>query len=224
MFYRTGILKNKTEYEYHYFVKKLINKGDVVIDIGANLGYYSFLFAKWVGEKGHVYAVEPIEIYNRVFMKKGRRYKNITLMPYALGSENKEIELVSNPEEGFLQTGLPHVYDTKTDGRIEEQQYRFKAQMRKASELFANLEKINYIKCDIEGYEGIVLTDMRELIAKHRPIVQVELWEENRVTLQTMFSELGYFPHAISDKELLPLEECGEDAQGDCILIPCEKL
>jgi len=34
--YRTGFLKYNPAYSYHYFVKKLINKGDIIIDIGAN--------------------------------------------------------------------------------------------------------------------------------------------------------------------------------------------
>ena len=45
--YRWGLLKNKKEYEYHYYIKNLINEGDVVIDIGANLGYYSILMSSW---------------------------------------------------------------------------------------------------------------------------------------------------------------------------------
>ena len=65
--YRTGLLKYISTYEYHYFVKYLINEGDIVIDIGANLGYYSFIFSRWAGNSGKLYAVEPIGVYNEIF-------------------------------------------------------------------------------------------------------------------------------------------------------------
>jgi len=47
--YKTGFLRFSSAYNYHYHVKRFINKGDTVLDIGANLGYFSLLFAQWVG-------------------------------------------------------------------------------------------------------------------------------------------------------------------------------
>ncbi|MDR2585690.1 MAG: FkbM family methyltransferase, partial [Prevotellaceae bacterium] len=104
--YRLGVLKFSPKYAYHYFVKKLINKGDTILDIGANLGYYSILFARWVGKKGRVYAVEPVSVYNTIFNELAKKHGNITLYPYALGNIEKEVELVSVVSSGYLRTGL----------------------------------------------------------------------------------------------------------------------
>lgn len=114
--YNTSLLRFNENYKYHYYVKNLINKGDVILDIGANLGYYSILFAKWTGEKGKVHSVEPIKIFNKIFNESARKYNNIILYPFALGTEEKSIRLVSSPNTGYFRTGLPHIYDSIRDG------------------------------------------------------------------------------------------------------------
>ena len=217
--YRSGILRYNRNYDYHYFVKHLINEGDVIIDIGANLGYYSFLFARWTGPEGSVYSVEPVMVYNEIFNEKAKKYKNLTLYPYALGEEEKTVELVSSPQTGFLRTGLPHIYDVQRDGKVENQEFKFESQMKKPSTLFSNFNKINYIKCDIEGYEYIVLSDMKEIIRKYKPIVQVEVWPENENKLLEMFNEMGYIPYKLHKYQLVQPSEVDQPILGDYIFI-----
>ncbi|MDR3340746.1 MAG: FkbM family methyltransferase [Candidatus Symbiothrix sp.] len=220
LLYKTGLLKGNVNYACHYYVKNLIKKGDVVIDIGANLGYYSILFAEWTGPSGKVFSVEPIAVYNRIFNEKAKKFNNIQLCPYALGTEEKTIELVSSPQIGFLSTGLPHVYDPQRDGSIENQQFKFEAQMKIPSVLFGDLERIDYIKCDIEGFEYIVLSDMKEIIRRCRPIVQVELWENNKEDMLRMFDELRYIPHKVHENKLVSQEKGANSLPGDYIFIP----
>ena len=43
---------------YKEFVKKIVKKDNVVVDVGAHIGYYSLLFAELVGEKGHVFSLK----------------------------------------------------------------------------------------------------------------------------------------------------------------------
>lgn len=50
----------------------------------------------------------------------------------------------------------------------------FEAEMRRGSELFASLDRIDLIKCDIEGYELVVMTEMRPLLERHHPTVLIE--------------------------------------------------
>jgi len=219
LFYRTGLLKYNPNYAYHYFAKNLINKGDVIIDIGANLGYYSFSFARWTGDSGKVFAVEPVAVYNEIFREKAKKYKNITLYPYALGAEEKTVELVASSQTGFLSTGLPHIYDSGRDGKIENQEFRFEAPMKRPSILFGNLDRIDFIKCDIEGFEYIVLSDMKEIIRKYKPKVQVEMWSKNEKKLLELFDELGYTPYKLYKYCLTPQTGTEPPLPGDYIFI-----
>lgn len=218
--YDTGVLKLSKDYSYHYYIKRLIRKGDVVIDIGANLGYYSILFARWTGVAGKVHSVEPIRIYNQLFLEKARKYKNIQLYPYALGTEEKTIEMVSSPHTGYLRTGLPHVYDADRDGSLEKQEFTFKAEMKPASLLFRDLDRIDYIKCDIEGFEYIVLADLKEIIGKHRPIVQVEVWNDNEEQVLSMFRDLRYQAYKLYRGKLTPATKENPPMEGDYIFLP----
>lgn len=219
LIYDLQILRLSPQYEYHYFDKKLINKGDTVIDIGANLGYYSILFSRWVGDTGKVYAVEPIQLYNKVFNDFTKGRDNISLLSYALGAEEKMISLVTSSRSGYFNTGLPHVYDSKRDGDINDQEFRFEAQMTSPRKLFADIDRIDFVKCDIEGLEHIVLDEMKEILYKHKPIVQVEVWGENKQQVMQLFEDLGYTPHKLIKGKLSPDKKLIEKKEGDFIFI-----
>ena len=200
--YKLGLLRFNNNYTCHYFVKKLIKKGDTVVDIGANLGYYSLLFAKWVGKEGKVYAVEPVPVYQKIFNEKAKKYHNITLLPYALGKEEREVELILVVSSGYLRTGLSHVYHPEKDNDPAKNGFKVPAQMKIASTLFKNLAKINYIKIDIEGDEYTVLLDLKELILRHKPIIQVEM---NDPQIKVFLEQFGYTAHQF---------------KGDCLFFP----
>jgi FkbM family methyltransferase len=217
--YKWGLLRKNKEYEYHYYIKRLIHEGDVVIDIGANLGYYSILMSSWVGETGKVYSVEPVALYNKIFNEKARKHKNIVLYPYALGKEEKDVTLVCSPDAGYLRTGLPHVYDSHRDGDMQKQEFTFDAKMKIPSVLFFTLDKLDYIKCDVEGFEFIVLSDMAAIIDKFKPVVQVEVWGENEKTICELFANLGYIPHKLYEGQLTSDEEKVKKTEGDYIFI-----
>jgi len=189
--YKTGLLRCSPTFEDHYFVKKLIRKGDTVIDIGANLGYYSLLFARWVGKEGRVHSVEPVPVYNKIFGEKAKKYRNITLYPCALGNEEKEVEFVSVVSSGYLRTGLSHIYHPEKDVN-KTFGFRVSAPMKIASRLFKHIPKIDYIKIDIEGDEYMVLSDMKELIQKHKPIIQVERNDPRIIDLLYQFGYTAY--------------------------------
>ena len=50
--YKCGLLKQNEKYKWYYFVKRLLSPTDTIVDIGANLGYFSIIFSKIINDNG----------------------------------------------------------------------------------------------------------------------------------------------------------------------------
>lgn len=223
--YNLGLLKKKPLYKYHYFLKSVIKKNDVIIDIGANLGYFSLYFSRWAGRDGIVYAIEPVETVRKVLTKNAKNYKNIKIIPYALGEFNKDIEIAntSRSAKGFIASGSNFVMDgsmTVTDENID----KFNAVMRKGSELFADLTKIDFIKCDVEGYETNIIPEMESLLKKHEPVMLIETRRENRIIIRDFLSGLGYTGYVLENGKLHLSTSLKEKEEDDILFIPKSKI
>lgn len=217
--YRLGLLKSDEEYKYHYFSKQLIKKGDTVVDIGANLGYYTKLFSEWVGDTGRVIAIEPVPLYNKIIQWACRDRKNITLYSYALGKENKKVHLVTPDHFGYLRTGLPHIYDEKTGKALSDYEFSFEAEMKKANELFETFEKVDFLKCDIEGYEVVVIPEILPALRKLRPVIQIETGGENKPVIESALASIGYEKYYLDGGALKMADAEKPDPDGDLIFI-----
>ena len=176
--------------EYNYHLPNLVSRGATAIDIGANLGYYTRPLADIVGAEGRVYAVEPVPVIFDVLKRNVAGRKNVTLLNYALGSEERTIEMANDSvaAAGYFGTGRNFV----NDGELSGEAIRFTAQMRRGSELFATVGKIDFIKCDIEGYERVVIPELRPIIEQHHPTVLIETDGDTRHEIIKMFTDMGY--------------------------------
>lgn len=218
-YFNNGLLRNNPSYYTHYFVKHFLQKGDVVIDIGANLGYYSRQFAQLTGPAGKVYSVEPIELYRSILQKNVASFNNVEILPYALG-ENEGMIKMGNPTTDKHRHGLMRVLsekDSKGDGEVYE------VQMKNPVKLFENIPVIHYIKCDIEGYEVPVIPVMKPLLQKHRPLMQIETDGDNKKILFGMFRALDYNMFYVKADILVPYHDPLDHLPGDLICIPSEK-
>ncbi len=189
-----------TEYIYH--LDKLVDEGDVVIDIGANLGYYTRPLSQRVGAKGLVYAVEPVPPIFEVLHFNTRKCSNVKLMNVALGCENGTVKManVSVASTGYFGTGQNFVQDKEDTSAIT-----FTALMQRGSELFSSITRLDFIKCDIEGYEVVVFNEIRPIIEKFRPIVLLESGEDKRVEMIEMFKGMNYDAFTLEKGEEVPL-------------------
>lgn len=204
---RLGVGRRSEAMEYAYHLPNLVRKGDVCIDIGANLGYYSRPLAKIVGSTGRVYAVEPVPIIGKVLQHNLRGCDNVLFLPYALGEQTRRITMTNS---SALQTGYFGTGQNRVDDTPSHEGTTFEAEMRCGSELFAEVERIDFIKCDIEGYELHVMREMRPLLERHRPTILIESGGENRRAIIEMFRELGYEAFMLDGGREIPLTEKSE--------------
>ena len=217
--YKTGLLKNNPAYQYHYFAKNLVSTGDTVIDMGANLGYYSNLFEQWVGTEGRLYSVEPVIPFNEILQWKLGNKKHVTILPYALGTQEKNITLVIPKDLEYLSTGLPNVHDLKTHGNLDDYGFKFTAEMKKGSTIFKSLPRLDFVKCDIEGYEEYVLPEMKEIFVQHQPIIQVETWGTHKKVVEDFLYSIGYQQFHLASGKLIPTVEGHDPLIVDFIFI-----
>ncbi|HRI19449.1 MAG TPA: FkbM family methyltransferase [Panacibacter sp.] len=225
--YKTGFLKGNEKYKWHYFVQELIEPGDTIIDIGANLGYFSIIFSKIINEKGSLYSIEPVKPYRQLLKKILPKKPNITVCPFALGNSNEgPVKLGMPPLLQHLQYLRHGTVTILTDDKISSEQLVFESDIKKGSEVFAGLAKIDYIKCDIEGYETVVFPEIENLLRKHQPLVQLETWGEQLPVMITFFKELGYKPYHLQNKRLVSSDTLPPDELGssDILFVPERRL
>ena len=202
--------------QYVWLLPQLVREGDVCIDIGANLGYYSRPLSRLAGSSGHVYSVEPVPVIGRVLRHNLRRCKNVDILPFALGGENRRITMSNDSvlTDGYFGTGRNRVDDSAVRSSAAT---TFEAEMRRGSELFGGLERLDFIKCDIEGYELHVMRELRPLLERHRPTVLIETGGANRPQIIALFTELGYRGMTLECGRLIPLA-AGSDK--DIVFLP----
>ena len=183
---------SEASYQDVYFLKKHIGPGDHCIDIGAHLGYYCFELARLAGPAGAVTAVEPISKFNAVIERFMRRHPlpGLRLCKVALGGEGS-----------YVRMGIPRVGNRKrfAFAKIIEQQDTFSFVETESvpnedpNLLFGNLPRIDFIKCDVEGFEVRLFTKMLPTVAKFRPKLLCELGSgEIRQAFAELVRPLGY--------------------------------
>ncbi len=226
---RLGLGRRSAAYEYPRFLKNVVRRGDVVLDIGANLGYYSRVLSRLVGAEGKVYAVEPVKPVRGVLEHNLRRCANVEVVPYALGSEDRRLEMVNDSSRltGYMGTGQNYIPgsdggdDAATEANIHDSAARFEVEMRRGSELFGGLERLDFIKCDIEGYEGVVIPEMAGVIERHLPVVLLETGGALRRQMIELFRSWGYGGYVLVGGRLVSVMRAPEK---DILFIPGHRI
>lgn len=160
-------------------IAELCQPGMVAIDIGANLGYYTLLLAQRVGEMGKVWAFEP-DPDNFASLTKNittNYYRNIIAIPSAVGAKTEHAQLYVSTAHG----GDHRIYNPSEKGRAV-----IDIDMAALDDFFAPGTRIDVIKMDIQGAEGLALAGMQRVLAENSNIILLmEFWPEGLTQAHT---------------------------------------
>jgi FkbM family methyltransferase len=168
-------------------LQSLVSEGDLVIEVGANIGSLTVGLAKKVGRRGKVYAYEPQRSCHALLQGQIalNHLDQVIARPEACGAARGTMwhapcdynlpgnfgatALVNEAKPGFL----PVTVETLDDAHRGE--------------------KVSLIKIDVEGMEHAVLSGARQLIREQQPIIYLEnAFVESSKALISLVFEMGY--------------------------------
>lgn len=165
--YLNGITTNST---VERIIRAHVKPGNTVLDVGANIGFTARLMSSLVGATGRGHAFEPLPsaYANLTLNAQDAPLRNIVPHACAASDTAGHIELYA-PEDNAAALGtmrrpegatsaVKHLVPTlQLDGLLDE------------------LGPVHFVKIDVEGAEFKVLSGMRALIRRHRPVLAIEL-------------------------------------------------
>ena len=151
---------------------RLIEPGQVVLDIGMHLGYYATLFAQLVGPNGHVHAFEPTPSTRAVAGENVGRFANLTVHPFAVWSCVEKMEF-NDYGEKFM------AFNSFTEARLGDQLPTARKFMVEAMPLDDFCRKIRgpvaLVKVDAESAESNIIAGAQHLLRSDQPLVSLEV-------------------------------------------------
>ncbi len=181
------------KHQFEPLVRKYVQSlsGELFVDVGANIGYYSKILAK---RFTRVVAVEP-NPYAQPHLRK-RLPKNVSILTVALTDSKGKVSfyVAPNRKKGLLGgggTGIFEKWDYKPPGNLDHKEERFPVQVE--SDTFDNVfpdERADLVKIDVERAEFLVLKGMTRAIRSGRVSrLIIELHDEvrtNELVIQTL--------------------------------------
>jgi len=167
-------------------VLKLMPSDGCFMDIGANVGWYSILIAKAI-QGAYVYAFEPIPSTYQLLLRNIalNNVDGIHTHNFALGEREQVVQFYFHPENS----------DSASSVNILERQdtQLLAVPVHRLDDVMASLsQKVDFLKCDVEGAELLVLRGALHTIERDKPVIFLEM-------LRKWAAKYGYHPNDIID-------------------------
>jgi FkbM family methyltransferase len=155
-------------------------QGDVVVDLGANIGRYAVIASKRIGQNGKVVAIEAHPENFQILKKniKLNRLANVVPLNYAVSSKETKIKLYTPDEElgytmhhSIMFEYLSPRFKMKTEGKYREVNANTLDNLLQQNGIEQG--QVNWIKIDVEGAEFEVLKGAHNVLSKSKDIVLI---------------------------------------------------
>lgn len=187
-------------------VIKLLKDDDVVFDIGGNIGYYSIAMSK-IKSNLKIHAFEPIPSTYEMFIgNKMLNNADITVNNFGLSDEDKELTFYYY-KEGSGNASAAIMDEERDTSKIN-------CKVKKMDDYFeiSGLNRLDFIKCDVEGAELFAFKGGLKTIEKYKPIIFTEM-------LRKWSAKFNYHPNDII-KLLAPIGySCYYECNGELVKI-----
>lgn len=184
------------------FFKRIVNKNDYILDIGANVGYLSMIFATLTGNKGIVvsFEPEPNNFQTLTENKKLNGFSQIITEQLGVSDSNGTFKLFLSNDANNGKHSL--IFD---DNRVTSKYMEINTIIIDEYLKNNNINRIDIVKIDVEGFEKKVLNGMRNTLQEHKPVLFIELIDliqqstnESSISIINMLNdEFGYIHYKL---------------------------
>jgi FkbM family methyltransferase len=173
-------------------IPEWLPENGVAIDVGANLGIYTLLMRNAVGAGGLVLSCEP-DPQNVPWLRRNlddNGVANVRLHPIALGNRAGELPLHQDLSTSRTSSLMPDAWRPDAGPRPV-----VTVRVDTLDRLAADLERLDFVKIDTEGFESAVLGGGLVAIARLKPRLLIEVSRANRAVVEGLLTPLGYRFH-----------------------------
>ena len=211
---RSLLFKKIWEPDVTKFITSWIKPGMVALDIGADIGYYTLLFAKIVGPKGKIYSFEPIPEAKWYLDKniKNNNLNNVKTFSFALFDKQGNVCL----EDPFIKSKINLSKKTLRDNDIMVEMKIFDSWR-----LNDITEKVDLVKIDVEGSEINTLRGMKATLQNEHPAILVEVHPHQLKSFGFIANDLVKFLKTFAYK-ITPINKKTIDFSRGNITLFCE--
>jgi FkbM family methyltransferase len=195
--------------------KRFVRVGDVVFDIGANLGLFAFAAASMAGTTGRVIALEPDPFFVHLICRSSRLQTNprapVHVFQAAAAAEPGVAQFVvarHGRSSSFLKE---HAGRSSAGGRRTE----FPVLTTTVDWLAERLGPPTLLKIDVEGSEAAVLRGAAETLREHHPRMILEVGPETASEVGTILQENDYHLQDAQQKRLDSIRDCTGDLYAE---------
>jgi len=176
-------------YETELMINAL-SSGDTVLDIGANIGYYSLIAGKHVGVNGKVFSFEPENRNFQLLQKniQNNNLHNVTSFNQGLGEKPETIDLFTHDDN----------YGDHRAFNFEKNRQKTSIDIITGDQIAQNLD-VSLIKIDTQGYEHAILKGLRDTLKRnqHQVTMILEFWpfalEQNHTSAEALLNEISQY-------------------------------